>query len=117
MTTSTLKQKKCQPCEGMEKPLGTVEVKKLVQETPGWKADSESKSISREYIMKDFLAGVKAIEKITEIAQAEDHHPDLHLTGYRKLKVVLSTHKIGGLSENDFIVAAKINALEMDLKK
>jgi len=67
--------------------------------------------ISREYVMKNFLAAVDLIGKIAQIAETEDHHPDLHLTGYNCLRVELRTHAIGGLSENDFIVAAKINVI------
>jgi len=66
--------------------------------------------------MKDFMAAVKFIGCIAEIAESENHHPDIHLTGYRKLKVVLSTHAINGLSQNDFILAAKINELPVELK-
>jgi len=66
--------------------------------------------------MKGFLSAVEFIEKIAQVAEAEDHHPDLHLTGYRKLAIELSTHAIGGLSENDFILAAKIDQLPRQLK-
>ena len=51
------------------------------------------------------------IDKIAPLAEADDHHPDLHLTGYKRLLIELSTHAIGGLSENDFILAAKINEI------
>ena len=66
--------------------------------------------------MKDFSAAIALMKAILPIAQAEDHHPDLHLTGYRKLQIVLSTHEVGGLSTNDFILAAKIEALPKALK-
>ena len=67
--------------------------------------------------MKDFLSAVQFIQDIAQVAEADDHHPDLHLTGYRKLRVELSTHAIGGLSENDFILAAKIEQLPKELKR
>jgi 4a-hydroxytetrahydrobiopterin dehydratase len=54
---------------------------------------------------------IEAVNRIAELAEAEGHHPDLHLTGYRNLKIELTTHAIGGLSENDFILAAKIDAI------
>ena len=60
---------------------------------------------------KDFLDAVNVIQRIAPVAEAEDHHPDLHLTGYRRLTIDLSTHAIGGLSENDFILAAKLDQL------
>jgi 4a-hydroxytetrahydrobiopterin dehydratase len=66
--------------------------------------------------MEDFVAAVELIGKIKDVAEADDHHPDLHLTSFRKLMVELSTHAIGGLSENDFIVAAKIEKLPKKLK-
>ena len=62
------------------------------------------------------MAAVGFINKIAAIAEGEDHHPDLRLTGYRKLRIDLSTHAIGGLSENDFILAAKINEVPVELK-
>ncbi len=67
--------------------------------------------------MKDFLAAVKCIQAIAKVAEAEDHHPDLHVTGYRKLRIELSTHAINGLSENDFILAAKIENIPKKLKQ
>jgi 4a-hydroxytetrahydrobiopterin dehydratase len=67
--------------------------------------------------VKDFLTAIQFFQDIARVAEAEDHHPDLHLTGYRNVAVELSTHAIGGLSENDFILAAKIDAIPVDLKK
>ena len=66
--------------------------------------------------MKDFSAAIALMKAILPVAQAEDHHPDLHLTDYRRLQIVLSTHDVGGLSINDFILAAKIEALPKALK-
>ncbi len=67
--------------------------------------------------MKDFLAAVALIRRLADVAEEQDHHPDVHLTGYRRLSLVLSTHSIGGLSENDFILAAQIEALPKTLKE
>ena len=74
-------------------------------------------TISREFITKNFMAAVTFINKVAQVAEAENHHPDVHLTSYRKLRIELSTHAIGGLSENDFILAAKINELPVELKR
>ena len=63
------------------------------------------------------MAAVDLINRIAKIAESENHHPDLHVTSYRNLKIDLSTHALGGLTENDFILAAKINALPKELKK
>ena len=113
----SLTAKKCQSCEGMEKPLTKEQALAYLKNTSGWQIDTQEKSIDREYVMKNFMAAIQFIQKIAEIAESENHHPDIHLTGYRKLRIHLSTHAIGGLSENDFIVAAKINELPVELKK
>lgn len=108
--------KKCKPCEGGVKPLIRAESLGLLKEVSGWKLSEDAKSIVREYVMKNFLSAVDLIQSIAKIAESENHHPDIHLTGYRFLKVELSTHAIGGLSENDFIVAAKVEMLPKALK-
>lgn len=78
----------------------------------GWEVDSAEKSIFKSWNRKNFVKALDFCQKIGAVAEAEQHHPDLHLTGYRHLKVVLTTHAIGGLSINDFILAAKIDALD-----
>ncbi len=82
----------------------------------GWKLSRDRRSIEKEYLMKNFVAAVNFIRKITPIAEAADHHPDLHLTSYRKFKVVLSTHSAGGLTKKDFSLAAHIEKLPKTLK-
>ena len=112
-----LAKRKCEPCQKSDNPFSSEQAKGYLRELPEWVLTPDGRSISRQYLMKDFLAAVRFIEHIAEIAESEDHHPDLHLTGYRKLRVDLSTHAIGGLSENDFILAAKIEELPKELKK
>ena len=114
---STLATKHCEPCEGKSIPFPKDKASKLLLETPGWSLDQDAKAISREFIARNFLAAVTFINKVAQVAEAENHHPDVHLTSYRKLKIELSTHAIGGLSENDFILAAKINELPVELKR
>ncbi len=109
MATS-LAGRKCKPCEGGVKPLPVGAAQALLRDVLGWKL-VDGKAIRKTVKCKDFLDAVSLIQKIAPIAEAEDHHPDLHLTGYRKLTIELSTHAIGGLSENDFILAAKIDQL------
>lgn len=111
-----LTQKKCRPCEGIGAALSKAQAEEYLLKTPGWQMRSDAKLIYREYAMKNFMAAISAITDIAKIAEDENHHPDLHLTGYRKLRIELSTHALGGLSENDFIVAAKIDALPLKLK-
>jgi 4a-hydroxytetrahydrobiopterin dehydratase len=114
---SDLLKKKCRPCEGGMTPLPKKQVDNLLREIPGWKCESTGAAIYREYIMKNFLAAIDLVNKVAQVAESEDHHPDIHLTGYRRLRIELSTHAIGGLSENDFIVAAKVNQLPAELKE
>ena len=68
-------------------------------------------------MVKDFPTAIDFFQRVADVANKEDHHPDLHLTGYRKVAIELSTHAIGGLSENDFILAAKIDQLPVELKQ
>lgn len=109
-------QKKCEPCEGIGEALGRKLADELLKYIPQWQISQDTKVISREYTTKNFLAAVDFIQRIAEVAESENHHPDIHLTGYRKLRIDLSTHAIGGLSKNDFILAAKINELPVELK-
>ena len=108
--TSPLAQRKCKPCEGGVSPLPLSAAQALLQDVKGWEL-VDGKAIRKTVKCSDFLGAVALIQKIAPIAEAEDHHPDLHLTGYRKLTIELSTHAIGGLSENDLILAAKIDQL------
>ena len=118
-TTATkgLANRQCASCEGGVPPLSGEEVKGYLTEVPEWKLSADGKRIRREWRVKDFLAGLDFFNRIGKLAEQEDHHPDLHLTGYRDLVIEISTHSIGGLSENDFILAAKIDKLPVELKK
>ena len=106
--TCSLLDKKCKPCEGGVPPLTVEHIKPMLAEISGWSV-VESKLIEKEYKFKNFKESVSFINKVAEIAEGEGHHPDILLHDFRKVKVMLSTHAIGGLSENDFIVAAKID--------
>lgn len=110
-----LARKKCKPCEGGIPGIPPEKAPDFLKKLPGWTLSS-SRSIEKELVMKDFSAAIELIRSIARLAEAEGHHPDLHLTGYRNLKIELSTHAIGGLSENDFILAAKIEKLPKKLK-
>lgn len=110
MTTATdLKQKHCRPCEGGVPALSAAEVHEHLSAVPQWKLTADGKRIRREWRVKNFATALDFFRRVGEIAEAEDHHPDLHLTGYRNVAIELSTHALGGLSENDFILAAKID--------
>ncbi len=110
MATPPLTSRKCRPCEGGVEPLPLSAAQQLLKDLRGWEL-IDGKLIQKTVTCKSFLDAVNFIQRIAPLAEAEDHHPDLHLTGYRKLTIALSTHAIGGLSENDFILAAKIDQL------
>ena len=116
MGATDLAAKKCVPCEGGVQPLSTAEIAELSARVPQWRLAADGKSIRREWRVKDFMTAMGFFGRIAAFAEAEDHHPDLHLTGYRNVAIELSTHALGGLSENDFILAAKIDQLPVALK-
>ena len=105
----------CRPLPAGTRPLAEEVVERLRMQVPGWAVvvDGEGRAaISREWEAKDFAAGLDIFQRIAAVAEAEGHHPDLHLEGWNKARAVLTTHSIGGLSENDFILANKINELD-----
>ena len=83
----------------------------------GWRLGHDAQRIRKEWRVADFMEGIEFFRRVAELAEAEGHHPDLHLEGYRSLSIELWTHAIGGLSENDFILAAKIDQIPVKLKK
>ncbi len=108
---SSLRASRCEPCEGGVEALGIETARQQLAVLDGWEIDAEGKSISKTWNQKNFIKALDFCNRIGALAEAEQHHPDLHLTGYRHLRVVIMTHAIGGLSINDFILAAKIDAL------
>lgn len=114
---SDLLKKKCVPCEGGTKPLTFSQIENYMPDVPGWTLTSDedpSKAlvnprISKEFKFKDFIGAINFVERVADVAEMEDHHPDIHIH-YNKVLLELWTHAIGGLSENDFIVAAKVDA-------
>lgn len=112
-----LSRKKCVPCEGGVPALSRAEAEAALKALPGWSLAEDAKSIRKEWLLRDFVAAVDLIGRIRDAAEADGHHPDLHLTRYRRLEAVLYTHAIEGLSENDLILAAKIEKLPKVLKE
>lgn len=104
-----LTKKKCLPCEGGTKPLSKTESEKLLKEVSGWILVDE-KIIKKQFTFGDFKEAMKFVNRVAEIAESEGHHPDIKIS-WNKVTLELWTHAIGGLSENDFIVAAKIDAI------
>jgi 4a-hydroxytetrahydrobiopterin dehydratase len=105
-----LKSKKCVACEGGVPPLSHEEATILHSQIPKWKVSDDSKTISRTYAFKDFVEAIGFVRKVADLAESEGHHPDIQIS-YNKVRLDLTTHAIGGLSENDFILAAKIDNL------
>jgi 4a-hydroxytetrahydrobiopterin dehydratase len=110
-----LQDKHCVPCEGGTPPLDDATTKLLMGEVAGWrKVDEQGKDagsrITKQLTFKDFVAAMAFLDKLAVIAEAEGHHPDF-CVHYNKVDVTLWTHSVGGLSENDFILAAKIDNL------
>lgn len=105
-----LLNQKCLPCEGGTDPLPMKEVEDYtsVLKTK-WNIDG-NKQMSQEFTFKDFLEAMAFVNKVADIAQSEGHHPDISIY-YNKVKLMLTTHAIGGLSVNDFIVARKVEEL------
>ena len=111
-----LAQKKCRPCEGGVEPYSLEESKAQLEKLAGWRLTDDERKIRKDWTVKNFMAGIDFFNRIASIAEADGHHPDLHLESYRKVAIVLWTHAIGGLSENDFILAAKIDRLPIEVK-
>jgi 4a-hydroxytetrahydrobiopterin dehydratase len=105
-----LSKKKCMPCEGGVPPLSEKEVKEYAgQISDNWKVIENSK-ITREFHFVNYRHTIDFVNKVADIAEGEGHHPDLHVF-YGRVVVDLSTHSVNGLSENDFILAAKIDKI------
>ncbi len=105
---SDLTRKKCRPCEGGVAPMGREESERLLKHLSGWAAHGNR--IRREFVFENFVRAMAFVNRIAELAETEGHHPDIRIHWNRVL-LELWTHAIGGLSENDFILAAKVDAL------
>ncbi len=105
-----LTAKRCVPCEGGAVPMDGDESRDMLARLNGWQLDASGKEISRSFEFKNYYQTMAFVNALAWIAHREDHHPDLEV-GYKRVRVRFSTHAIGGLSENDFICAAKIDAL------
>lgn len=104
-----LTKRKCVPCEaGGIKPMKQDEAGKYLAKVSGWALSKDAKKIFKEYKFKNFVETMGFVKRVADIAETEGHHPDIHIR-YNRVLFELSTHAIGGLSENDFILAAKID--------
>jgi 4a-hydroxytetrahydrobiopterin dehydratase len=114
--TTELSTRKCRPCGSGVPSLTASQIAELSKQVPQWQISPDGVRLRREWRVQDFATALDFFNRIGAIADAEDHHPDLHLTGYRNVAIELWTHAVGGLSENDFILAAKIDQLPVALK-
>ena len=105
-----LAEKACVPCRGSVPALTEEEAQRYMAETPGWTLIGGGARIERKFGFKDFVAAMEFSRKVGELAEREGHHPDISF-GWGYCTVSFHTHKIHGLHENDFIMAAKVNAL------
>jgi 4a-hydroxytetrahydrobiopterin dehydratase len=101
-----LSNERCTPCRTGEGKLGAAEIAALLPDVPGWEVAEES-SLVRRWKFRDFAAALEFVNRVGALAEAEDHHPDIRFGwGYTELHII--THSAGGLTRNDFIMAAKI---------
>jgi 4a-hydroxytetrahydrobiopterin dehydratase len=100
----------CVPCEGGVAPLTAADANNLLATLSGWGVSDDDRKISRTLRFRNFHEVMEFVNALAWVAHREDHHPDMEV-GYDRVKVAYTTHAIGGLSENDFICAAKIDAL------
>ncbi|HEX7042308.1 MAG TPA: 4a-hydroxytetrahydrobiopterin dehydratase [Patescibacteria group bacterium] len=106
-----LTQKHCVPCEGGTPPLTNEEEDKLMSQINDWILIRDGNhKLRKQFKFQNFLEAVSFVNKIAKVAESEGHHPDIYIF-YNKVQIDLFTHAVGGLSENDFIMAAKINKL------
>ncbi len=110
MATSDLVHQHCKPYQAGAAPMNADAVAELLKQVPEWSHQTEAPEIRREFRFKNYYQTIAFVNALAWIAHQEDHHPDLEV-GYNRCLVRFSTHSIGGLSENDFICAAKIDAL------
>jgi 4a-hydroxytetrahydrobiopterin dehydratase len=111
MAEERLTEQKCAACEGGVSPLARTEAEDFrAQVDEGWQLTEDAREIRREFRFRNFYHTIAFVNAVAWIANREDHHPDLEV-GYNRCLVRFSTHSIGGLSRNDFICAAKIDAI------
>ena len=110
---STLAERNCKPCEGGVAPLTPAEAQKyLAQVSSAWSLTREARALHREFGFKDFYRTMSFVNALAHVANIEDHHPDLAV-GYNHCSVTFTTHAIKGLSENDFVCAAKVDLIPL----
>src|SRR5215471_4123423 len=105
-----LATKSCVPCRGGVPPLPSAEAERLLRQTPGWTLGDGGTRLRRGFEFRDFVAAMQFVNRVADLAEGQGHHPDIAIH-WNRVELTLWTHKIGGLHENDFILAAKIDRL------
>jgi len=105
---SKLHEQKCVACEGGMPPLNETEIEILSKQINDWR-NVNNRKIAKDFIFNDFKEALGFVNQVGQIAETENHHPDICLYDYKKVTITTTTHAIGGLSNNDFIIAAKID--------
>ena len=108
MSADSLNTRRCKPCEGGVPPLSDEAADRMLEQLDGW--TRQQHEITKSYAFKDYYQTMAFVNAAAYIAHTEDHHPEMRV-GYKTCTVTFTTHAIGGLSENDFICAAKFDAL------
>lgn len=109
--TCDISNGKCVPCEGGVTALTASEAQNLLPQTPGWTISADGKSLTRKFKFKNFKQSLAFVNRLGEIAEAQGHHPDITF-GWGYAEILYTTHSIGGLHANDFVMASKTNGLE-----
>ncbi len=109
--TNDLVRKYCVACEAGTPPMSLEEAERLVEQVPGWELNPDEKKLVRRFKFKDFKEAMRFVNRVAELAEAEGHHPGIYIS-WNRVRLELTTHAIKGLSENDFIMAAKISELD-----
>ncbi len=105
-----LASKSCAPCRGGVPSLTGEQAQELLSALPGWGLAENATRLARRFEFGDFVEAMKFVNRVADVAEREGHHPDIAIH-WNKVDLTLWTHKIGGLHENDFILAAKVNRL------
>nr|WP_241696965.1 4a-hydroxytetrahydrobiopterin dehydratase [Mariprofundus sp. KV] len=105
-----LQDKRCLPCQGGVAPMGREEAELLLIDIPGWQLSDDARQLRRSFTFKTFVDAQLFAATVGELSEEEGHHPDIAY-GWGYCTITFYTHKIGGLHENDFIMAAKVNSL------
>ena len=99
----------CVPCRGDSDAMSTGTAQAYMQDLPHWTLDFPV--LRRRFVLADFRKALAFTNRVGMLAEEEGHHPDIHITGYKHVELALTTHAVGGLSVNDFVLARKIDAL------